>query len=73
LELRSIAEVEQLFTLGFALEQMHRNYADLERCVREWARAVDRPSLGMQSRIDPHETAACPCISPSDDEAQGTI
>jgi hypothetical protein len=34
----SIAGAEQLFTLGFALEQMHRNCADLERCVRELAR-----------------------------------
>jgi len=34
----SIAEVEQLFTLGFALEQLHRNVADLERCVDEWTR-----------------------------------
>jgi uncharacterized membrane protein YccC len=34
----SIAGAEQLFTLGFALEQMLRNCADLERCVRELAR-----------------------------------
>ena len=34
----SIAGVEQLFTLGFALDQMHRDLADLERCVGEWAR-----------------------------------
>jgi uncharacterized membrane protein YccC len=33
----SIAGVEQLFTLGFALEQMHQNLADLERSVQEWA------------------------------------
>lgn len=41
----SIAGVEQLFTLGFALEQMHRNFADLERCVQEWARP-SRPDGG---------------------------
>jgi uncharacterized membrane protein YccC len=34
----TIAGAEQLFTLGFALEQMHQNLADLERCVQEWAR-----------------------------------
>jgi uncharacterized membrane protein YccC len=33
----TIAQAEQLFTLGFALEQMHQNLADLERCVQEWA------------------------------------
>jgi hypothetical protein len=25
--------VERIFTLGFALEQLHRNFRDLERCV----------------------------------------
>ncbi|MGB6196502.1 MAG: hypothetical protein WBF49_09195 [Methyloceanibacter sp.] len=34
----SIAGAEQLFTLGFALEQMLRDCADLERCVQELAR-----------------------------------
>jgi len=34
----SIAQAEQLFTLGFALEQMHRDCADLERGVQELAR-----------------------------------
>jgi uncharacterized membrane protein YccC len=34
----TIAGAEQLFTLGFALEQIHQNLADLERCVQEWAR-----------------------------------
>ncbi len=28
---------EHLFALGFALEQMHRNFNDLARCVTEWA------------------------------------
>ena len=32
----SAGEVEQLFTLGFALDQIRSNLADLERCVREW-------------------------------------
>jgi uncharacterized membrane protein YccC len=30
-------EAERVFALGFALEQMRRNLADLERCVTEWA------------------------------------
>jgi uncharacterized membrane protein YccC len=44
----SIAQAEQLFTLGFALEQMLRNCADLERCVRELARPspLDRAGEG---------------------------
>jgi len=31
-------EVERLFALGFALEQLYRNFGDLARCVREYAR-----------------------------------
>lgn len=30
-------EAERIFALGFALEQMHHNFKDLERCVAEWA------------------------------------
>jgi len=30
-------EAERFFALGFALEQMHNNVRDLERCVAEWA------------------------------------
>jgi uncharacterized membrane protein YccC len=30
-------EAEYFFALGFALEQMHSNCKDLERCVTEWA------------------------------------
>jgi uncharacterized membrane protein YccC len=29
-------QLEQLFTVGFALEQLRRNISDLERCVEEW-------------------------------------
>ena len=29
--------VERLFAVSFALEQMHRNLKDLDRCVQEWA------------------------------------
>jgi hypothetical protein len=28
---------ERFFALGFSLEQMRQNLADLERCVSEWA------------------------------------
>lgn len=28
---------ERFFALGFALEQLHQNFRDLERCVAEWA------------------------------------
>jgi hypothetical protein len=31
---------ERFFALGFALEQMHNNFADLGRCVAEWAEPV---------------------------------
>lgn len=30
------SEVEQIFTLGFALDQLRSHLADLERCVQEW-------------------------------------
>jgi uncharacterized membrane protein YccC len=32
----STNEVEQLFALGFAFDQLRRNLSDLERCVRDW-------------------------------------
>ncbi len=33
----SVEDVERLFALGFALQQIHSNLTDLERCVAEWA------------------------------------
>jgi hypothetical protein len=33
----SASQLEQLFALSFALEQLQRNINDLERCVQEWA------------------------------------
>jgi hypothetical protein len=36
----SSGEVERLFALGFALDQLHRNFADLARCVLVYARGV---------------------------------
>jgi len=35
-------QAERIFALGFALEQMHRNFEDLERCVAEWAGALKK-------------------------------
>jgi uncharacterized membrane protein YccC len=35
-------EVEPLFALGFALEQLHQNFIDLRRCVRDYARRPRR-------------------------------
>jgi uncharacterized membrane protein YccC len=34
----SSSELEHLFALGFALEQLHHNFSDLGRCVQEWTR-----------------------------------
>ena len=36
----SSSEVERLFALSFALEQLQWHLADLERCVQEWALGV---------------------------------
>jgi len=33
----SAEAIERFFALGFALEQMHQNFKDLDRCVREWS------------------------------------
>ena len=35
----SASQLEQLFALGFALEQLQRNTTDLERCMQEWVRS----------------------------------
>ena len=31
---------ERFFALGFALEQVHKNFKDLERCVTEWSQVA---------------------------------
>ena len=36
------SDLERIFAVGFALEQLHRNLLDLERCVRDCARAFRR-------------------------------
>jgi hypothetical protein len=40
---------ERFFALGFALEQMHNNFKDLERCVAEWAGPSKEPGRYNQS------------------------
>jgi uncharacterized membrane protein YccC len=35
---------ERFFALGFALEQMHSNCKDLERCVTEWGETLKPPA-----------------------------
>jgi len=41
---------ERFFALGFALEQMHQNFKDLERCVAEWLGSFRSPA-GYRERI----------------------
>lgn len=36
-------DAERFFALGFALEQVHANFRDLERCIGEWAQAAVTP------------------------------
>ena len=46
------SEVEHLFALGFVLEQLHQHFADLGRCIAEWAQPLraDKPSqAGLRS------------------------
>jgi hypothetical protein len=38
----SASRLEQLFTLGFALNQLQRNIKDLERCIQEWEPSPQR-------------------------------
>jgi hypothetical protein len=33
----STSQMEQLFALGFAFDQILQNLTDLERCIGEWA------------------------------------
>jgi hypothetical protein len=42
----STDEAENLFALGFGLEQMHQNLGDLQRCARECARGFVRNRPG---------------------------
>ncbi len=39
---------ERFFALGFALEQMHNNCKDLERCVAEWGETLKPAEVGKK-------------------------
>jgi Fusaric acid resistance protein-like len=45
----SAIQLEQLFALGFALEQLQRNIMDLGRCIQEWtvspSRLAEKPAI----------------------------
>jgi uncharacterized membrane protein YccC len=43
-------EVEPLFALGFALDQLHENFFDLQRCVRDYAQRPRRKRSSEPSR-----------------------
>ncbi|HEY1736712.1 MAG TPA: FUSC family protein [Methylovirgula sp.] len=45
----SAQELERVFALGFALEQLNRDLVDLRRCARESARRADHHSAREQS------------------------
>jgi uncharacterized membrane protein YccC len=38
----SASQLEQLFALGFVLEQLQRNTRDLQRCIQEWANPLGK-------------------------------
>jgi len=59
----SSAEVEHLFALGFALEQLHQNFCDLERCIQDWVRP---------SRSDRSRQAGMAAVPPTTDRTLGT-
>jgi uncharacterized membrane protein YccC len=44
----SVEDRERVFALGFALQQMQRNFADLARCLQEWAQTPDRKSKSVR-------------------------
>jgi hypothetical protein len=41
-------DLERFFALGFALEQLYRNFLDLERCIRDCRRASRRERREQQ-------------------------
>jgi uncharacterized membrane protein YccC len=43
-------EVEPVFALGFALEQLHQNFFDLQRCVRDYAQRPRRKKISATPR-----------------------
>jgi hypothetical protein len=45
-------DVERIFTLGFALEQLRRNFDDLARCVAEFAQPANAPLAKADAEPD---------------------
>jgi uncharacterized membrane protein YccC len=43
-------QLEQLFAVGFALDQLQRNISDLERCVREWVEGLSEAGTDSARR-----------------------
>src|SRR5215813_9149676 len=49
----SASQLEQLFALGFAVEQLQRNTSDLERCMREWVRSPGKATARRNTDAAP--------------------
>jgi uncharacterized membrane protein YccC len=49
--------VEHIFTLGFALEQLHRNFRDLDRCVAGFSR-LNRNSPNISDTGHPSQSSS---------------
>lgn len=45
-------DVERFYTLSFALEQLHRNFDDLARCLTEFAQPADAPLVKVEPEAD---------------------
>lgn len=44
--------VERIFALAFALDQMHRNFGDLARCLNEFAQPAESPLMKVGASPD---------------------
>ena len=56
----SVEERERVFALGFALQQLPRHFSELARCLQEWARNSDRPSLALRPSSQVQTTSLSP-------------
>ena len=45
-------DVERFYTLGFALEQLRRNFDDLARCLAEFAQPADAPLVKADPELE---------------------
>lgn len=55
----SDGKLERLFALSFALDQLRQHFADLERCVQEWAEGPDGDRREVR-RLKTSEDLPCP-------------